>query len=52
MRPRLSFFFHPVFDKAFFMSEQPLSLEEAAARIKVKAPIAPIVQPQAETPIP
>ena len=51
MRPRLSFFFHPVFDKAFFMSEQPLSLEEAAARIKVKAPIAPIVQPQAETPI-
>ena len=33
------------------MSEQPLSLEEAAARIKVKAPIAPIVQPQAETPI-
>ena len=33
------------------MSEQPLSLEEAAARIKVKAPIAPVVQPQAETPI-
>ena len=33
------------------MSEQPLSLEEAAARIKVKAPIAPIVQPQAETPL-
>ena len=33
------------------MYEQPLSREEAAARIKVKAPIAPIVQPQAETPI-
>ena len=33
------------------MSEQPLSLEEAAARIKVKAPSAPVVQPQAETPI-
>jgi ABC-type glutathione transport system ATPase component len=33
------------------MSEQPLSLEEAAARIKVKPPIAPVVQAQPETPI-